>query len=107
MQATAGHLVGGEPREAGVLRGVRLGVADALEFRAGEPWAQRRHLHAGAADLFVQALGEAGDVGLGSGVDGQLRCRLEACDAAHVEQVAAAPRHHHPERRFILCWICK
>ena len=53
-----------------------------------EARAQRGDDDTGAGDLLVQALAEAGDVGLGRRVDGEARRRLEAGEARHVEQPA-------------------
>ena len=47
-----------------------------------------------ALDLLVEALAEAEDVGLRGGVDREVRPGLVGGDAGHVEQPAAAARHH-------------
>ena len=55
-------------------------------------------MHTISLGFLVQALAEVGDVRLGGGVHGQLGGRLEAGDAAHVEQVARTTRHHRAQR---------
>ena len=55
-------------------------------------------MHAGATHFLVQALGEAGDVGLRRCIHRQPWSWLKAGDTADIEQIAVAARHHHPKR---------